>query len=92
MMNENSLEGSAKKLIPLTDEQICDNIKTFLFAGHDTTASALTWAIYLLSKNPDGDVNCEAHNMLDVTVFSRSTTPALLPPSQISSREAGKRA
>ena len=33
-------------------ETIVDNIKTFLFAGHDTTASALSWALYLLSKHP----------------------------------------
>ena len=29
-----------------------DNIKTFLFAGHDTTASALSWALYLISTHP----------------------------------------
>jgi len=52
MMNASSLEGSSKKLTPLTNQQVADNIKTFLFAGHDTTASALTWAIYLLSLNP----------------------------------------
>ncbi len=39
---------------PLMDKDtIVDNIKTFLFAGHDTTASALSWALYLLSKNSD---------------------------------------
>ncbi|KAK3287277.1 hypothetical protein CYMTET_5209 [Cymbomonas tetramitiformis] len=36
----------------LTEQQVCDNMKTFLFAGHDTTASALTWGVYLLAKDP----------------------------------------
>lgn len=31
---------------------IVDNIKTILFAGHDTTANLLTWFLYLLSLHP----------------------------------------
>lgn len=30
-----------------------DNIKTILFAGHDTTGAALSWLLYLLSENRD---------------------------------------
>eukprot|EP00538_Stauroneis_constricta_P011355 CAMPEP_0119570096 /NCGR_PEP_ID=MMETSP1352-20130426/43434_1 /TAXON_ID=265584 /ORGANISM="Stauroneis constricta, Strain CCMP1120" /LENGTH=642 /DNA_ID=CAMNT_0007619761 /DNA_START=32 /DNA_END=1960 /DNA_ORIENTATION=+ len=37
----------------LTAKQIADNIKTLLFAGHDTTASALAWAIYHISIHPN---------------------------------------
>ncbi|KAL8839542.1 MAG: hypothetical protein Q9176_004403 [Flavoplaca citrina] len=35
-----------------SDEDLVDQMMTFLAAGHETTASALTWAIYLLAKDP----------------------------------------
>lgn len=37
----------------MDDEQIHDEIMTFLLAGHETTAAALTWTWYLLARNPD---------------------------------------
>ena len=37
----------------MDDEQIRDEIMTFLLAGHETTAAALTWTWYLLARNPD---------------------------------------
>lgn len=36
----------------LTDEQVRDHIMTFVAAGHETTANALTWTFYLLSGHP----------------------------------------
>ncbi|EFY88698.1 cytochrome P450 78A3 [Metarhizium acridum CQMa 102] len=36
-----------------SDENLVDQLMTFLAAGHDTTASALTWATYALSCYPD---------------------------------------
>ncbi|KAH0595801.1 hypothetical protein MHUMG1_06349 [Metarhizium humberi] len=36
-----------------SDENLVDQLMTFLAAGHDTTASALTWATYILSCYPD---------------------------------------
>ncbi|CAJ0546993.1 Ff.00g016200.m01.CDS01 [Fusarium sp. VM40] len=36
-----------------SDEALKDQLLTFLAAGHETTASALTWACYLLTKNPE---------------------------------------
>jgi cytochrome P450 len=38
--------------IPLTKQQIRDEIATFIVAGHETVASALTWAWHLLVTNP----------------------------------------
>jgi len=38
---------------PLTKQQIRDEIATFIVAGHETVASALTWAWHLLVNNPD---------------------------------------
>src|SRR5271165_7284996 len=37
----------------LPDADIRANIVTFIFAGHETTANGLTWALYLLSQAPD---------------------------------------
>ncbi|KAL2161759.1 hypothetical protein VTH06DRAFT_7542 [Thermothelomyces fergusii] len=35
------------------DEVLKDQLLTFLAAGHETTASALVWAAYLLAKHPE---------------------------------------
>eukprot|EP01104_Vermistella_antarctica_P010019 TRINITY_DN263_c9_g1_i1.p1 TRINITY_DN263_c9_g1~~TRINITY_DN263_c9_g1_i1.p1 ORF type:complete len:535 (+),score=111.43 TRINITY_DN263_c9_g1_i1:468-2072(+) len=37
----------------LTDQMIIDQCKTFLFAGHDTTAHTLAWAFFLISTHPE---------------------------------------
>jgi cytochrome P450 len=38
---------------PMSDEMIADNLATFLFAGHETTAKTLTWTLYLLARAPE---------------------------------------
>ncbi|KAH6608737.1 isotrichodermin c-15 hydroxylase cytochrome p-450 monooxygenase cyp65a1 [Trichoderma cornu-damae] len=36
-----------------TDENLVDQLMTFLAAGHETTSTALTWAVYFLCLFPD---------------------------------------
>jgi cytochrome P450 len=36
----------------LTDEELRDQLVTLLLAGHETTASALSWALYELGRDP----------------------------------------
>lgn len=36
-----------------TDREVRDQVLTLLLAGHETTAKALTWTMYLLSRHPD---------------------------------------
>lgn len=37
---------------PMSEKQLIDNLVTFLAAGHETTAKALTWTLYLLARAP----------------------------------------
>lgn len=37
----------------LSDQEVSDQVLTLLLAGHETTAKALSWALYLLDSNPD---------------------------------------
>ena len=37
----------------MTDEELRDELMTLLFAGHETTATALTWALYWIHKLPE---------------------------------------
>jgi cytochrome P450 len=37
----------------MTDRQLRDEVMTFLLAGHETTAMALSWTWYLLAGHPD---------------------------------------
>jgi cytochrome P450 len=36
----------------MSDEDLRDNLITFISAGHETTALTLTWALYLISQHP----------------------------------------
>jgi cytochrome P450 len=40
---------------PLADSVIHDNLVTFIGAGHETTANALAWTLFLMSQFPDAD-------------------------------------
>lgn len=38
---------------PMNEEQVIDEILILLIAGHETTANALSWTLYLLATHPD---------------------------------------
>ncbi len=44
----------------MDDKQVRDEAMTLFLAGHETTANALAWTFYLLSKNPDARARLEA--------------------------------
>ena len=47
----------------ISDKQVRDEVMTILIAGHETTANALAWTFYLLSKYPD--VEKKLHGEID---------------------------
>lgn len=44
----------------MTDKQVRDETLTLFLAGHETTATALTWTWYLLAKNPEAEAKFHA--------------------------------
>ncbi|KAL7627819.1 hypothetical protein AAE478_002014 [Parahypoxylon ruwenzoriense] len=36
-----------------TEDNLVDQLMTFLAAGHETTATSMTWAVYMLSRHPE---------------------------------------
>ena len=40
----------------LSDDDIREEVDTFMFAGHDTTATAMGWFLYCMARNPHEQV------------------------------------
>ncbi len=61
----------------MNDMQIINEMGTFFFAGHETTANTLTWTWYLLDQNPA--VEARLHEELDRVLDGRAPTVEDLP-------------
>jgi cytochrome P450 len=83
-----------------SDEQLVDEVATMILAGHETTATALFWALYLLALDPDTqeEIASEARgehldSMADIDrqKFTRAVieeTMRLYPPAFLIARAA----
>ncbi|MET0621485.1 MAG: cytochrome P450, partial [Pyrinomonadaceae bacterium] len=61
----------------MTDKQLRDEMMTIFLAGHETTALALTWAFYLLARNPEAEERLRAE--LSEVLRGRAPTAQDLP-------------
>ncbi|XP_053432616.1 cytochrome P450 4X1 [Nycticebus coucang] len=52
------LSAQAKDEEIFSDTDIRSEVNTFMFAGHDTTASSLTWLLYCLAQYPEHQDRC----------------------------------
>lgn len=68
---------SQKDSVGMSDQQIRDEALTLLLTAFDTTSTALTWAWYLLSQNPDAEA--ELHKELDRVLEGRLPTAENIP-------------
>src|SRR6202158_284991 len=83
-----------------TDEQLGDQVATMILAGHETTATALFWSLYLLALDPATQdelaaevAGAAAHGALDIErlKFTRAVvdeTMRLYPPAFLIARAA----
>ena len=86
---------------PLSDAVVHDNLVTFIGAGHETTANALTWTLFLLSefREADARVAAEATDAPDADALARLTDTRMIleeamrlyPPVPFMSRAARSR-
>ncbi|XP_070169057.1 cytochrome P450 4V2-like isoform X2 [Polyergus mexicanus] len=67
------LDQNEKDETPLTDDELRAQVDTFMFEGHDTTAVAITWTLFLLGNNLEHQE--KVHEELE-EVFKDSKTPA----------------
>jgi cytochrome P450 len=87
----------------MSEREIEDNISTFLGAGSDTVAGALTWSLYLLSQSPEfrdtiereidavvagGPMTLEVVERLPFTRAVIEEAMRLYPPAPLLGREA----
>lgn len=56
----------------MSDEQLHDEVLITIFAGHETTASLLTWTFYLLSQH--SEVEAKLHEELERVLAGRTPT------------------
>lgn len=83
-----------------TDEQLGDEVATMILAGHETTATALFWSLYLLALDPatQDEVAAEVKGLtadavgdIDRLKFTRAVideTMRLYPPAFVIARAA----
>jgi cytochrome P450 len=83
-----------------SDEQLGDEVATMILAGHETTATALFWALYLLALDPETqeqlaaevrDVNGSGAIEIERLKFTRAVideTMRLYPPAFLIARAA----
>jgi cytochrome P450 len=60
------------------DEALGDILMTLLFAGYDTTSISLSYALYLLAKNPTKKARCLAE--IDAVIGRKEMIDGMLPP------------
>lgn len=89
----------------MTDRQLRDEVLTIFIAGHETTANALSFALYLLAKHPEvktrlqqelkdifnpNDLTFESLQKLTYTTMVIKEAMRLYPPAWMVPREAAQ--
>lgn len=74
LMNARDKDGD-----PMTERALIDEVMTLVVAGHETTASGLNWAWYLLARHPEADARMHA----EIEAAPELAAPGLGPMEQL---------
>ncbi|ERF70131.1 hypothetical protein EPUS_00318 [Endocarpon pusillum Z07020] len=72
--SKNHGSSTGEGMDPAFRSHAVDQIKTLIFAGHDTTSSTIAWAFYLLHQHPD--VHAKLVEELDHVLGPKTSNPA----------------
>jgi cytochrome P450 len=61
----------------MTEQQVLDEVKSLILAGHETTSLALSWAFYLLSRHPEAEARLQEES--DRVLGGRTPTAEDIP-------------
>lgn len=75
------LDYNEKADNPLTDAEIREQVDTVMFAGHDTTAAAISWALFCIGNDPE--VQAKVHEELDEVFGDSLEKPTLKQISEL---------
>uniref|UniRef100_B8HVM8 Cytochrome P450 n=1 Tax=Cyanothece sp. (strain PCC 7425 / ATCC 29141) TaxID=395961 RepID=B8HVM8_CYAP4 len=59
---------------PMSDQELRDELMTLLIAGHETTATALTWALYWIHRSPE----VKARLLVELDSVGEDADPGIL--------------
>ncbi|MBB5895437.1 cytochrome P450 [Kutzneria kofuensis] len=80
--------GRQEELPPFTDEELADQVMTVLFAGIETSANVLSWALCLLASHPETADRIAEDTEGEVVHRVIAETMRLYPPGWIFSRNS----
>ena len=66
----------------MNDQQVCDEVRTLMVAGHETTTNALCWTLMLLAQHPD--IEARLREEYTHVLGGRTVTVEDLPQLQFS--------
>ncbi|XP_046486880.1 cytochrome P450 4C1-like [Neodiprion pinetum] len=69
------LDACEREKMPLTDDELRQEVDTFLFAGHDTSAATISWALFCIGNNPEVQEKIHEEHL---RIFGDSKEPATI--------------